>query len=151
MRRGLFFDIHGFGWGFSDTGLFGVHAATGKGQIDELVHVIMNELRSVAMDGPNEAELARAKAQIKASLLMSLESSEACAAQIARDTLLFGRQITTTELIERIESVSRADVCALAASFVLMKQPVTASVGPKGVSDSLRNAVEESNAREMVH
>lgn len=150
-RRGLCYDIHAFGWGFSDTGLFGVHAATGKGQIDELVHVIMNELRSVAMDGPNEAELARAKAQIKASLLMSLESSEACAAQIARDTLLFGRQITTTELIERIESVSRADVCALAASFVLMKQPVTASVGPKGVSDSLRNAVEESNAREMVH
>jgi predicted Zn-dependent peptidase len=128
-----------------------VHAATGAAQVEELVHVIMTELRAVAMDGPAEAELARAKAQLKASLLMSLESSEACAAQLARDTLLFGRQISTAELIERIERVTRADVGALAASFVLMKQPVTASVGPRGVSERLRSAVEESSAREMVH
>lgn len=150
-RRGLCYDIHAFGWGFSDTGLFGVHAATGAAQIEELVQVIMSELRAVAMDGPNDAELARAKAQIKASLLMSLESSEACAAQIARDTLLYNRPLSTAELIERIEGVSRSDVCALAASVVLSKQPVTASVGPKGVSERLRGAVEQSSAREMVH
>jgi predicted Zn-dependent peptidase len=150
-QRGLCYDIQAFGWGFSDSGLFGVHAATGKAYIEELVQVIMNELRSVAMDGPNDAEMARAKAQIKASLLMSLESSDACAAQIARDTLLFGRQIPTNELIERIEGVTRAEICALAASFVLTKQPVTASVGAKGVSKCLRDAVEESSAREMVH
>jgi len=113
--------------------------------------VVMSELRAVAMEGPSEAELARAKAQLKASLLMSLESSEACAAQIARDTLLFGRQISTAELIERIERVSRTDVGALAASFVLRKQPVTASVGPRGVSERLRGTAEESLAREMVH
>lgn len=150
-QRGLCYDIHAFGWGFSDTGLFGVHAATGASQVEELVQVIMSELRSVAVDGPGEAELARAKAQIKASLLMSLESSEACAAQIARDQLLFGRQFTTAELIERIDSVTRTDVGALAASFVLMKEPVTASVGPKDVSDRLREAVAESSSREMVH
>jgi predicted Zn-dependent peptidase len=150
-QRGLCYDIHAFGWGFSDTGLFGIHAATGAPQVEELVQVVMNELRAVAVDGPNDAELARAKAQIKASLLMGLESSEACAAQLARDLLLFGRQIPTAELIERIDSVTRMDVGALAASFVLMKQPVTASVGPKEVSDRLRNAVSESSAREMVH
>jgi predicted Zn-dependent peptidase len=150
-QRGLCYDIHAFGWGFSDTGLFGIHAATGTPQVEELVQVIMSELRAVAVDGPTDAELERAKAQIKASLLMGLESSEACAAQLARDLLLFGRQIPTTELIERIDNVSRMDVGALAASFVLMKQPVTASVGPKEVSDRLRNAVTESSAREMVH
>ncbi|MEJ2118618.1 MAG: pitrilysin family protein, partial [Alphaproteobacteria bacterium] len=150
-QRGLCYDIHAFGWGFSDTGLFGIHAATGTAQVDELVQVVMNELREVAMDGPTEAELSRAKAQIKASLLMGLESSEACAAQLARDLLLFGRQIPTAELIERIDSVTRMDVGALAASFVLMKHPVTASVGPKEVSDRLRDAVTESSAREMVH
>ncbi len=150
-KRGLCYDIHAFGWGFSDTGLFGVHAATGAPQVDELVQVIMGELRAVAMDGPDEAELARAKAQLKASLLMSLEGSEASAGQLARDTLLFGRQISTAELIERIERVTRADVGALAAGFVLKKQPVTASVGPRSVSDRLRGAAEESLAQERVH
>jgi len=150
-KRGLCYDIHAFAWGFSDTGLFGVHAATGPGQVEELVRVIMSELRAVATEGPDEGELHRAKAQIKASLLMSLESSEARASQIARDTLVFGRPLTTAELIDRIESVTRADVGALGAGFLLAAQPVTASVGPKGVSDRLRDAVTESPARETVH
>lgn len=150
-RRGLCYDIHAFGWGFSDTGLFGVHAATVDAQVEELVHVIMTELRSVALEGPRAPELERAKAQLKASLLMSLESSEARAAQVARDTLVFGRQLTTKELIERIENVSAADVGALAASFALMKEPATASVGPAGVSERLRETVIDQVARETVH
>jgi predicted Zn-dependent peptidase len=150
-QRGLCYDIHAFGWGYSDSGLFGVHAATGNSQVEELVHVIMTQLRAVAHDGPNEPELQRAKAQLKASLLMSLESSEARAGQVARDTLMFGRQLTTAELIERIENVTAADVGALAAGFAMTKLPVTASVGPKGVSDRLRTAVGESSARETVH
>jgi predicted Zn-dependent peptidase len=150
-QRGLCYDIHAFGWGYSDSGLFGVHAATGNSQVEELVHVIMTQLRAVAHDGPNGPELHRAKAQLKASLLMSLESSEARAGQIARDTLMFGRQLTTAELIERIEGVSAADVGALAAGFAMTKLPVTASVGPKGVSDRLRSAVGESSSRDTVH
>lgn len=150
-QRGLCYDIHTFAWGFSDTAFFGVHAATGHDLVESLVEVVMKQFRAVAMEGPNPAELQRAKAQLKASLLMSLESSEARAAQIARDTLLFGRQLTTAELIERIESVTQADVGTLAASFLLTKKPVTAGVGPQGVSKHLRNAVEESSARETVH
>jgi predicted Zn-dependent peptidase len=150
-QRGLCYDIHAFAWGFSDSGLFGVHSATGDTNVDELVQVIMTELRAVALDGPNDAELHRAKAQLKASLLMSLESSEARAGQIARDTLIYGRQLTTQELIDRIEGVTKADVGALAASFALAKEPVTASVGPKGVSERLRGAVADGAARETVH
>ncbi len=150
-RRGLCYDIHAFAWGFSDTGLFGVHAATGPGQVDELVRVIMTELHAVATEGPDDGELGRAKAQLKASLLMSLESSEARASQIARDTQLFGRPLTTAELIEKIEGVTRDDVGALGASFLLAARPVTASVGPKGVSETLQAAVTESPVRASVH
>jgi predicted Zn-dependent peptidase len=150
-KRGLCYDIHAFAWGFSDTGLFGMHAATGPGQVEELVRVIMGELHAVATDGPGVEELARAKAQLKASLLMSLESSEARASQIARDTLLFGRPLTTAELIDRIEGVTCQDVGTLGSSFLLAAQPVTASVGPKGVSDTLLAAVAESPMRASVH
>ncbi len=150
-RRGLCYDIHAFAWGFSDSGLFGMHAATGPNQVEELVGVIMGELYKVATDGPDESELARAKAQLKASLLMSLESSEARASQIARDTLLFGHPLETAELIGRIENVTSADVGALGAGFLIAPQPVTASVGPKGVSERLQSAIAQSAARTMVH
>jgi predicted Zn-dependent peptidase len=93
----------------------------------------------------------RAKAQLKASLLMSLESSEARASQIARDTLLFGRPLSTAELIDRIEGVTSNDVGALGASFLTAARPVTASVGPKGVSETLQAAVTDSPVRASVH
>lgn len=150
-RRGLCYDIHAFAWGFADTGLFGVHAATGPALVEELVQVTMGELYKVATDGPDEGELARAKAQLKASLLMSLESSEARASQIARDTLLFGRPLETGELIDRIEAVAQADVAALGARFLTSGTPVTASVGPKGVADKLQGAMADSAARTLVH
>jgi predicted Zn-dependent peptidase len=150
-RRGLCYDIHAFAWGFSDTGLFGVHAATGPGQVEELVRVIMTEVQTVATEGPGDDEMQRAKAQLKASLLMSLESSEARASQIARDTLLFGRPLSTAELIDRIEGVTRDDVGGLGASFLTAARPVTASVGPKGVSETLQAAVTDSPVRASVH
>ena len=136
------YDIHAFGWGFSDSGLFGVHAATGDTNVEELVQVIMTELRSVALDGPNQAELDR---------VLALDLLAARAAQVARDTLVFGRQLTTQELIERIENVSTTDVGRLAAGFAVVKEPVTASVGPEGVSERLREAVQSGAARETVH
>jgi predicted Zn-dependent peptidase len=151
-RRGLCYDINAFGWGFSDGGFFGVHAATGEKQLEELVEVIMTQMRAVALEGPDAGELDRAKAQLKASLLMSLESSEARAAQIARDTMIFDRQLSTSELIEKIDSVSATDVGTLAAGFALMKEPVTASVGPDGVSERLREAViENRTVRQTIH
>jgi predicted Zn-dependent peptidase len=151
-KRGLCYDINAFGWGFSDVGFFGVHAASGEAQLEQLVEVIMTQMRAVALDGPAAAELDRAKAQLKASLLMSLESSEARAAQIARDTLIFGRQLSPEELIERIDRVTAADVGGLAAGFALARDPVTASVGPEGISERFREAVlEERHARQTIH
>lgn len=112
----------------------------------------MTQMRAVALEGPTAAELERAKAQLKASLLMSLESSEARAAQIARDTLIFGRQLSPEELIERIDNVTATDVGTLAAGFALAKAPVTASVGPDGVSERFREAVfEERHERQTIH
>jgi predicted Zn-dependent peptidase len=150
-KRGLCYDIHAFAWGFSDTGLFGIHAATGASQVGDCASVVTDELRAVAAAGPGEGELQRAKAQLKASLLMSLESSESRASQIARDTLLFGRPIATAELIALIEGVTRADVQKLAARFLFAPQPTTATVGPKGVSERFLDALAQSKARDTVH
>lgn len=133
-RRGLCYDIDSFDWSFSDTGLFGVHSATGFKQARELITVVLDELTSLAGQGPAPEEVARAKAQIKAGLLMSLESSEARANQLAREILVFGRTLSTAELVEEIESVTPEKVRSLAER--LHRSPVTsASVGPKGLSD----------------
>ncbi len=63
-------------------------------------------------EGAGAAELARAKAQLKAGLLMSLESSSARAEQMARQMMTFGRLIGSSELIASVEAVTAEDVRA---------------------------------------
>ena len=83
-RRGLCYAIYSSAWGFKDTGLFGIHAATGTETMTELIDVVSRELKRWPPMGRPPAEIARAKAQLKAGLLMSLESSSARAEQMAR-------------------------------------------------------------------
>ena len=59
-----------------------------------------------AVETLTEAEVARAKAQMKAGLLMALESCGARAEQLARHILMYGRPLTTDEMIARIDNVT---------------------------------------------
>ena len=84
------------------------------------------------MQEPVDAvELQRAKTQIKASLLMSLESSSATAEIIARQMLLFGRVIPTEETVEKIERITAADIQNLAQK-IFSSTPTYALLGSNG-------------------
>ena len=87
---------------------------------------------------PAEAELARAKAQLKAGLLMGLESSSARAEQMARQLLLFDRLIDTAELVERIEAVTADDVRALAGQAAWANAAVGRGRGRRTQGGGLR-------------
>ena len=114
-RRGLCYSIYSSAWGLSDTGLFGIHAATGPKMMSELIDVVSRELREIARRGPELAEMARAKAQLKAGLLMALESSSARAEQLARHLLIHGRLVPPSELVEAVEAVTPERVAAVAS------------------------------------
>ncbi|MBV9811304.1 MAG: insulinase family protein, partial [Acetobacteraceae bacterium] len=76
-----------------------------------------------------EAELARARAQVKASLLMSLESTGSRCEQLARQLQVFGRVIPVEETVARINAVTIADV-QQAARRVFQAAPTLAVMGP---------------------
>ena len=78
-NRGLCYTISAFHAPYMDTGMFGIYAGTDAGDVKELMQVVVDEIAAAAAN-LNEAEIARAKAQIKVGLLMALESSGARAA-----------------------------------------------------------------------
>jgi predicted Zn-dependent peptidase len=127
-KRGLCYSIYAFHWSFADTGIFGVHAATGPSDVKELMPVILGELEQAAHD-LNEKELKRARAQLRAGLLMTLESPAARAGQIARQLLFFGRPIPVDELVEKIESISVEKIRNLATRIFTGSTPTLAAVG----------------------
>lgn len=126
--RGLCYSIYSFYWPFTDTGLFGIHAATSEEDIEELVPLVVDELRKMT-DGVTDAELRRAKAQLRSGLLMALESPIARAGQMARHILIHGRPLALEEMVEKVEAVTHADLKALAAKS-LESVPTLAAIGP---------------------
>lgn len=130
-RRGLCYSIYAFHWAFADGGLFGVHAATGESSVAELMPVILGEIERAAHD-LSEAEVARARAQVRASLVMTLESPAARAGQMARHMQLFGRVIPTAELVEKVDAVTVETARRIAGQIFTGTTPTLASIGPIG-------------------
>ncbi len=128
-KRGLCYSIFCFASSYKDTGAFTIYAGTGADQIGELVPVICDEMLRLSSDADHE-EVARARNQLKAGTLMSLESSAARAEQLARQTLVFGRQIPLEELISRIDAVDVAAVRRVAGRIATAGHPAVAALGP---------------------
>ncbi len=129
-RRGLVYSIYSFTAPAMDGGLFGIYAGTGESEAAELVPVTLDELHKVQQD-VNEAELGRARAQVKAGLLMSLESTGSRCEQLARQIQVFGRVIPTAETVARINAVTAIEVQDAAAQL-FRAAPTLAAMGPAG-------------------
>ncbi len=127
-KRGLCYAIYSTAWGLRDAGLLGIHAATGADLMGALIDVIGAELKRAAEERPSGPELARAKAQLKAGLLMSLESSSSRAEQMARQLLSHGRILTTAELVDKVDDVTPERVRTFVATLA-RSTPAIALVG----------------------
>ncbi len=127
-ERGLAYSIYSFTSSYADSGLFGVYAGTGAAAAAEVVERICANLRSAA-GAAGEDEIARARAQIKAGILMSLESTAARAEQIARHTLIFGRVVPTEEIAAAVDGVDR-DAMVRISERLRRGRPTVAALGP---------------------
>ncbi|SJZ71264.1 M16 family metallopeptidase [Consotaella salsifontis] len=133
-QRGLCYAIYSFHWSFSDSGIFGVHAATGEEQLAELAPIIAEELTRAA-ENITDKEVTRARAQMRSSLLMSQESPSSRAGQIARQLLFAGRQISNQELLERLTAIDAKRLTDLAGRTFIGTRPTMAALGPiKGLA-----------------
>jgi predicted Zn-dependent peptidase len=128
-RLGLAYAIDAFAESYQDTGIIGVYAGCSAKDAVGLARVVAAEFRKLAGD-VGDAELARAKAQLKAALFMARESLSARAEQAAAQLLVFGRLLTTQEIADAIDAVSAADLGRLAERIVASKRSAPAVLGP---------------------
>ena len=127
-RRGLAYSIYTFNWSYADSGVFGFYAATGERDIAELMPVALDALASATAD-LTAAEVQRAKAQMKVSLLAALESATSRSEQIARQLLAFGRVVSRAEMIGRIDALGVGEIRS-AGARALRSPPTVGSIGP---------------------
>ena len=125
--------------------MFGFYAGTDAGDTSELMRVAIDEIRE-ATETITEAEVNRAKAQMKAGLLMALESSEARMGQLARQILAYDRPIPLDEIVARVDAVTVASARAAGHALIGRGKPAIAALGPGNGLESTA-AIAESLVR----
>jgi predicted Zn-dependent peptidase len=143
--RGLCYTIQAFHMPYSDTGMFGLYAGTDETDAPELMRVVIDQIEN-ATETLNDSEISRAKAQMKAGLLMALESSEARLGQIARQMLAFGRPIPLDEIVAKVEAVTVESARAAGRALIARGKPAIAALGPGNGLESTA-AIAESLVR----
>jgi predicted Zn-dependent peptidase len=128
-RRGLCYSIYAFAQAHRDTGIIGIYAGTSEEKAGEIAPIITGEMEALA-HGASEEEAARARAQIKAGLLMGLESPQARCELMAGHLYAFGRVLSVGELTERLEAVDVESLRRFAQRVCLRGEPSIAAVGP---------------------
>jgi len=126
-KRGLAYAVFSGSQSFTDTGLFTVYAGTGPEDVPHLVPVLCDEIRRVGKTITAE-EVKRARAQLKAGLLMSLESPSSRCSQRARQLMVHGRVMPVAEVIANVDAVDHSGI-ARAAERVLTGTPTVAAMG----------------------
>lgn len=130
-KRGLCYSVFSYGSAFEDAGQLGVYAATSPEHANELISLTTDVMMAVG-EQVSEAEVNRAKAQLKASLVMNLESASSRADQIARQFLAFGEVPAIPSLMSKIEAVKPAQVRELAVRLFRHHKPAFSAVGHIG-------------------
>ena len=127
-KRGLVYTVYSFASSYADGGIFGVYAGTGEDEVEELMPVLCDEIVKSA-ESLTEEEVARARAQLKASILMGLESTSARCEHVASQLLIYGRPIETRELVRKIDEVDLGSVKRLARR-IFAGAPTFTALGP---------------------
>ncbi|OYX43830.1 MAG: peptidase M16 [Rhodobacterales bacterium 32-67-9] len=135
-ERGLCYSIYAQSGSYDDTGMITIYAGTSADEIGDLCGLTIDEMKRAAAD-MTEAEIARARAQMKAGLLMGLESPSGRAERMARHIAIWGRVQSAEETTAEIEAVGRAAVLGFAERLVGGATTALALYGPVGGAPAL--------------
>ena len=128
-KRGLVYSVYALHSAYHDDGQFEIYAGTGPDKLPELIPVLCDEVQKIAAKSISGEELDRAKAQIKAGILMGRESMLSRANRQAKYLINFGRELDIQKLIAQIDTVNEAAVQDM-AQRIFTGRPTLAALGP---------------------
>lgn len=128
-KRGLCYSIFAQTGAYVDTGMTTIYAGTAGDQIAGLSRLTIDEFKRAA-DDMTQAEVDRARAQMKAGMLMGLESASNRAERLARMVQVWGYVPDLSEAVEKIDAVDLTSVKAYAEQVATTAKMASAIYGP---------------------
>ncbi|MGH1465171.1 MAG: M16 family metallopeptidase [Cognatishimia sp.] len=144
-KRGLCYTIYASAGAYADSGMTTIYAGTSGDQIADLANITIDELKRAA-DDMNSKEIERARIQMKAGMLMGLESPSSRAERLARMLSIWNRVPGLEETVEKIDAVSDKDVRDFAEHMAAQARAALALYGPVSAAPDLINLQERRAA-----
>jgi predicted Zn-dependent peptidase len=116
-ERGLAYNVGASTAMYNDCGFFTVSAATSPEQVEEVLDIVIEEMRLIVHEGITEDELDLMKDQTRASILLGLEDSASRAGSLAHCEMTYGRQIPVEETLAKLDAVTADDIQTLAREY----------------------------------
>lgn len=135
-ERGLCYSIFAQAGAYDDTGMITIYAGTSGAEVADLCGLTIDELKRAAED-MTEAEVARARAQMKAGMLMGLESPSSRAERMARNLAIWGRVPGLDEVSTLIDGVTVEAVRSYAGRMIAQDRTALALYGPAEAAPDL--------------
>lgn len=141
-NRGLVYSTYSYSAMYTDTGVFGVYAATRPERAGEVVALIEKELAAIARGAISAEEVNRAREQAKGSLTLAMESTASRMGRLAGSELWNERYVSPEELIQRLDAVTVDDVSRLAAELLDPGRLSVVTLGPVPETQRAATALE---------
>ena len=117
-ERGLAYSIYSELSPFRDTGLLSINAGVAADKTEETLALTMAELARLKQETVGDAELRRAKDQLKSNIVLGLESSSSRMSNLARQQMYFGRFFSVDDITSEVNRVTREDIQRLAVELI---------------------------------
>ena len=129
-KRGLAYAVYSFISSYADSGQIGLYLGTRADNLAQALSVVGVELSRVVQEPVTEAELTRAKENLKGRVLLSLESTSARMSRLGSEVLAHSTLLSVDELVERIERVTLDDLRQLSVELWAPERLSFAGIGP---------------------
>jgi predicted Zn-dependent peptidase len=129
-ERGLAYSVYSFNGQFSDTGQIGLYLGTRPDNLRQAMQVVRDELARMRETPASEEELARARENVKARIVLGMESTGARMNRLGASLLYDLPILETDELMERIDAVTLDDLRALTEELWAPERLSAAGIGP---------------------
>jgi predicted Zn-dependent peptidase len=114
-KRGKAYSVYSFASSYKDVGYLGVYAGTSTEWVEEVIELILKELKNLAAGDVRDEEIRRTQGQLVGNMMLGLESTDSWMSHIARNEIYFGEPITTDEICRGVRAVTRDAVVDLAS------------------------------------
>ena len=130
-KRGLAYSVYSYSTLYSDTGLVGVYFGCRGESVAEVAGIVAEQIRSLAETPLEEEELSRAKENAKGRVVLGMETTHSRMSRLGKLTVTNSEILDIDEIIEKIDSVTAAEVMELAARYYRPENLTAVAIGPE--------------------